>query len=235
MPSTVGGVLIFVTFLIPGFLSYLQRRRSVPQRRLSSLVEVATFVTVSAATNLAALLVFVAVRLITPRHTPNVEALFTKGMQYIDPRVGYMLAWALALLGVSSLLAVLVGRRVGFLGRLAPVIVDVSAWYQVFEDAPEGSRVFVGCDLSDGTYVSGYLSWYNTDVDEVADRDLVLAAPITVKAAGKSSRSAFSRIILSAREITRLSVSYLADVPADDATGIRSPAVGELPGGGANG
>jgi hypothetical protein len=210
VPSTVGGLVIFAAFLTPGFLNYIQRRGRVPQSTLSPLVEVATFLSISVATNIVAVGIFSLVRWAMPSHTPNVDLLITQGTRYLDPRPGYFAAWCFGVLLVSCTLAVLVGRWPGPLfGRLTPVIIDASAWYHVFDSAPKGYSVYVGCDLTDGTYVAGFLSWFNTDVDDSADRDLVLNAPIIVRAAGQQAETQFQRMILSARNISRVSVSYL--------------------------
>jgi hypothetical protein len=209
MPSTLGGLAIFVVFLTPGFLNYVQRRRRVPQRALSPLVEVSTFVSISVFTNLLALGLFALVRWITPDHSPNVEQMLTEGATYIDPRVGYIAAWSAGVLVVSCALAVLIGSGKLPFPELTPVIINTSAWYQVFESGPADAKVFVGCDMDDGSYISGYLDWYNTDVDEVADRDLVLAAPIEINAEGETTETGFPRMILSARNIERLSVSFV--------------------------
>ena len=215
MPTTVGGLIIFAVFLTPGFLNYLQRRRRAPQRSLSPLVELATFFSSSVATNFLTLGIFCLVRLITPQHTPNLALLVVQGSTYIDPRVGYVVLWALMLLALSCMLAVVVGIWPGRIGKfVTPLIVDASAWYYLFESAPVGSSVYLGCDLSDGGYVGGYLDWYNTDIDEVADRDLVLAAPITLKVEGKTSESEFERMILSARSIIRIYVTFVEETPA---------------------
>ena len=129
-----------------------------------------------------------------------------------------LLTWGTGLLMVSSVLATLLGmfgnRMTGRLGRvvtfLAPAIVDVSAWYRVFEESGPGTAVYVGCDLRDGTYVGGYLDWYSTDVAETADRDFVLGAPLTTRKGGKSSElPGFQRVVLSAREVERMYVAYV--------------------------
>jgi hypothetical protein len=219
MPSTLGGLAIFIIFLTPGFLNYVQRRRRVPQRALSPLVEVSTFVSISVLTNLLALALFAFVRWITPTHTPNVEQLLSQGATYVDPRVGYVAAWLAAVLVVSCVLAVLIGSGILPFPQLTPVIINTSAWYQVFESGPVDTKVFVGCDMYDGSYISGYLDWYNTDVDEVADRDLVLAAPIEITAEGHTTKSGFKRMILSARNIDGLSVSFIEGDDAEQTTG----------------
>jgi hypothetical protein len=213
MPSTLGGLALFVAFLTPGFLNYIQRRRRAPQRTLSPLVEIATFLSISVATNIAAVAIFSLVRLITPEHTPNVELLASRGASYVDPRLGYVALWGLGILALSCCMAVAVGVWPGPLRRLTPVIVDSSAWYEIFEAAPDGSAVYIGCDLADGSYVGGFLYWYNTDVDEVADRDIVLTGPIVTKIDGEERPYDFNKMILSARSILRIHVEYLKDVP----------------------
>jgi hypothetical protein len=214
MPTTLSGLAIFVVFLTPGFLNYIQRRRRVPQRSLSSLVEVATFLSISVLTNAAALGIFVAIRAITPDHTPNVEGLVTEGFKYVDPRIGYIVVWTIIVLGISCTLAVIIGIWPGPFRNLTPVIIDSSAWYYAFELGPEGSKVYLGCDMNDGSYIGGYLDWYNTDVDEVADRDIVLAAPIATRIDGHDVESDFQRVVLSARNIAKISVTFLAGAPA---------------------
>lgn len=209
MPTTLGGLGIFVIFLTPGFLNYILRKRRVPQRSLSSLVELSTFVSISVLTNLLALCVFALVRFVEPRHTPDIERMLIQGTSYIFPRIGYIVVWAAVILATSCTFALLIGLGIGPIARLTPVIIDASAWYQVFESGPEDALVFVGCDLNDGSYVSGYLDWYNTDIDEVSDRDLVLAAPITVKIGGNEEAYGFERMILSARNIARLNVAFV--------------------------
>jgi hypothetical protein len=100
MPSTLGGLVLFVVFLTPGFLNYIQRRRRAPQRALSPLVEVATFLSISVATNVVAVALFSVVRLATPAHTPNIEALVSMGSAYIDPRIGYLALWGFGIMAV---------------------------------------------------------------------------------------------------------------------------------------
>ena len=213
MPSTLGGLLIFVAFLVPGFLYFIQRRRLVPQKSVSTLVETATFTTVSLATNLVTAGLFAILRVFLPTHTPDLGKAILQGKAYVAPHLGYLLAWATGILFVSSSLALLLAlgpQRVRRLPKwLTPDIVQASAWYRVMNDeVPPGCQTFVGCDLRDGSYVSGFVDWFNTDVDEVAERDLALASPITVIRDGKSQTVEFPRLVISARDVVRLYVSY---------------------------
>lgn len=210
MPTTIAGVFLFVGFITPGFLNYLQRRKRTPQRQLSSLTELATFLSVSIAINLFVAGIFSLIRYFLPNHTPNVELLLSDGTKYIFPRVGYVALWSIFLFFLSCAIAVWVGIHPGKIGEfITPRKVDISAWYELFESAPTESQVYVGCDLNDGSYVGGLLLWYNTDIDEVVDRDLILVEPLTLKIDGEKSMSEFKNIILSARNISRIYVSYV--------------------------
>jgi len=235
VPSTVGGILLFVIFLVPGFLYYVQRRRWVEQKSESSLVETARLVSVSVLTNLLAVGVFAIVRWRLPKHTPDISSLTSEGWKYVWARPGYMLLWSLGLLLLSivfSLLIALLSRTKVNIRWLAPDIVQSSAWMHLFKDEvppisqpdqrsrkkpkrpkKEGLVPFVGIYLHDGTYVSGFVDWFSTEIDEVPDRDLILAAPITIRKGGRENETTFSRLIISAREVSRIFVSYLPPPP----------------------
>lgn len=121
-----------------------------------------------------------------------------------------MVLWSGFLLLCSCAIAVLIGIHPGTLGKIIiPLIIDSSAWYFTFEQAPQNSKVHLGCDLKDGSYIGGYLDWYNTNVDDDSDRDLVLIAPIILKVNGKEFSSEFQRTILSAREILKINVTFV--------------------------
>jgi hypothetical protein len=218
MPSTVGGLILFVVFLIPGFLYYVQRRRWVESKSESSLVETARFVSVSLLTNLLALGVFALIRNWFPNHTPDLVSLADGGWSYFWTEPGYLLSWGLFVLvvsGILSFLLALLSRSNVNVKWFAPDIVQTSAWQRMFKDMVSTKEMrdarnipFVGIDLRDGTYVSGYVDWFSTELDDVADRDLVLAEPIRVRRDGNEIRADFSRLVVSARDILRMYVSY---------------------------
>ena len=230
MPSTLSGLLIFVVVLTPGLLHYIQRHALSDQPQVSALVEAGTLTTVSLVTDLIAVGVFALIRWALPSHTPSPSALLLNGVDYAAPRLGYLILWATAVLALSCMLAILWARRPGFLAKVPifiPALIDTSAWVYEFEAAPEGTRVYVGCDLRDGSYVGGYLDWYNTNIEEVSDRDIALVAPITIRRtngdvlateSGETDQQVgeddgksldFGVVVLSARDIASLYVSYL--------------------------
>lgn len=214
MPTTSASLIIFLAFLLPGLAFFLQRRRSPVQLKLSALAETVSFFAVSMVTNVFAALLFALYRVLFSNHAPDVRKLVLDGRAYIAPRIGYLLGWGAIVLAVSVGLAVLLGRwstsAKGF-SRILPIQVDVSSWYRLFHDeAPEGNLVYVGCEMRDGIYISGYVDWYNTDRDDIPDRDLVLADPkIRVPDQQEPQESGFSRLVVSARDVVRLHVSYI--------------------------
>lgn len=218
MPTTVISLVIFIAFLLPGFVFFLQRGRSPTIPKPSPLVETISFFAVSLLTNMIAALVFGLIRIVFGHHTPDIRRLILDRSSYVAPRVGYLLGWGAVILAISVGLAFLLGWRSTLNGlsrravlKLFPVVVDVSAWYHLFQDeAPQGTKIYIGCDMRDGVYISGYLDWYNTDTDDVPDRDLVLAQP-EIRGSDQEEliASGFARIVVPARDIVRLHVSYL--------------------------
>lgn len=218
MPTTLSGLLILMVLVVPGLTHYVQRRARSPQRTLSPLVETAALVTASAACYSVVIVIFAAIRTLIPDHSPDLRRLFLERVRYSAPRLGYLIGWAMAAMLLATLLAYLLGGRVGPIGRVfrrfTPIIADASAWYHVFESGPDGSYVHVGCDMRDGAYVGGRPAWYSTEVDEKADRDLALAEPITFRPSGDARDRPLTvpRLIVSGRDVTRMLVSYI-DAP----------------------
>ena len=96
--------------------------------------------------------------------------------------------------------------------RFAPAIEHVSGWYHAFEtSAPKDTVIYVGCELLDGSYTAGRLAWFNTEPEDAPDRDLILAPPFTAldTEGGELKLPEEGRVILSAREIRRMDVTYL--------------------------
>jgi hypothetical protein len=222
VPTTLVGLLIFVAFITPGLLHYVQRRVLAPQRSLSPLVETATLASVSLAANFVTLLAFFLVRLALPSHTPDVGALLRDGDDYLIPRLPYIIGWSFGLLTLSCTLAVVAARwdwlRTSFVRLFAPVIVNESAWYHVFEEQPQdpaADQIYVGCDLQDGSYVAGILEWYSTETEDKPDRDLILGPPLLRRNRGQIDRLAgMQRLIVSAREITMMYVTWIEPAQA---------------------
>ena len=77
--------------------------------------------------------------------------------------------------------------------------------------------MYVGCTLSDGSYVSGLLRSWSKLADDTPDRDLVINGDIFFRPGGAEEGVVLPDVggaVLSARNIQLLTVSYLsADAP----------------------
>lgn len=182
------------------------------------------------ATNAIALVVFALFRSWQPAHSPDVRRIVLDGWEYSAERIGYLALWGAVLLGVSSALAYLLGARPNwietFSARFAPSIVDISTWYHVFEVGPTDHYVYVGCDLRDGSWIAGVLDFYSTEVAETADRDFAIAAPITFRPSDENEDreiQGFERAVISARDVVRLYVSYLPQIPDEKMPAVDTP------------
>jgi len=235
VPSTLLGLVIFVISLAPGLVYVLLHERGVPQRALSAFRETAFVVCVSLAANTAALVLFAAGRALVPGLTPDVGALVRDPTGYLVVNYVAVFWWSLGLLTVATALAAWVGsgkaRRL--LARvlrrlpsrfsrfrpdpdLRPHAAGVSGWWLAFNNMP-GTKVHLGCILNDGSFISGWLLSYSNQAEDISDRDLTLAGPIRFRSVGSEvtlDRPGVGAVVVSARNIALLLVSYVVKAPA---------------------
>lgn len=218
MPSTFASLVLYTFFLFPGYVAYVQRSRFGPTRSQSSLLEAVNLIFVSAVTNALALLTLLALRAWMPDRLPDLAEWIRQGRGYSESRLGELAAWSAIGLLLSCSYAYMVSLprvRGLFKNVFNPVVVDSSTWYHVFESVPPSDNgrnpyPYVECHLSDGTYVAGRLSWYSTEIDETADRELSLVAPPEEHQAERNGAvTGNSIVILSAREIRRMIVTWV--------------------------
>ncbi len=228
MPTTFPGLVIFVVFLLPGFISYVRRSRLDPARDLSPFMETANIVSVSVATNVAVLGLFGFIRWILPDHTPEPGRLVFETATYAEGRLGYLALWGVGLLVGSCALAALASTNtaMGVLRKVIPPIAVVeSAWSEMFETPPDDdpdARAYVGLQLTSGTYVAGNLWWYSTKREKVPDRELTLVGPLEVvrgEGTDKDHREPleeFDYATFSSRDIESLYLTWVKPDPSSD-------------------
>ena len=230
MPTTAVGLLIFIVLLAPGLTWVGYRSASRPVTKPTALRELGTIALVSVIWDVLALLLFGIVRVILPTHTPDVGALLRDSHRYLTAHGPYVFWWVAGLLAATCAAALTTARVAhSELGstilELGPVkaqqptgsVTTSPAWWLMFQDQPpDNTRVYVGVNLDDGTYLGGYLLSYSPNSDETADRDLVLSGTIDyVSADGKEKRAdlGVGAVIVSAHHIKYLTVSYVATPP----------------------
>lgn len=224
MLDPLSGLSIAVVLLIPGYVHYASRRNKVPAKSLSRAMEGMGLIVVAAAANAVTLGFLTALAQLPPirGHAPDLAHLLLDPRGYIlldNSRLLYVAGWTAVFVVLASALSAAFAYRVGPLKylskRLTPALGQFTAWYHAFEDnVPEDyDRIFLICELTDGGYAAGDLAWYSTQPEASPDRDLVLAAPLQVSRPGRDDPEVLheGRLVLSARDIRRIYVSYITD------------------------
>ena len=212
MPSTLAGLITFVSLLTPGFV-YLARLESrLPAKTYSTLRETAAVVTVSVATNAIVVGAFGIVRMFVPTLTPNVgEIIRTPGTYAKESYVSLGL-WSVGLLCASAALAAVAAVPPRWLEpcvrrlpkplaqtlkplvdkRHKPPIRPESSWGAAFRPDPSEwesehkeseTRVHVGIRTSDGSYLYGPQLSFNPQLEENKQRDLSIGSPVFIRTA----------------------------------------------------
>jgi hypothetical protein len=118
----------------------------------------------------------------------------------------------LVALGLFRRLLVAVFRRGGDIAGLAIHESQSSAWWIAFTQYPVTEAIpYVGCQLSDGSYVSGLLHAFSRDWEDLPDRDLVLLGPIRFRPAKAHHADVLEdvgMVVVSARNIAMMTVTY---------------------------
>ena len=220
MPSTLAGLLVAIYLLIPGYCYYVVRRRTVPTRPLSTAVEGANLVIVAMVANATTLGLY-GISQTVPwirTHSPDIVEILRETDNYLlesNSRLAYVGAWAWLLIVVASGLAVALAYQLGPIKHLSKpftkTLSDESVWHRYFlAEQPKNTYVYLQCDLIDGSHTAGKLVWYNTDLEDHPDRELVLSDPITtVGLNGDSWEHNDTLAILPAREIRQILVTYV--------------------------
>ena len=196
MATSVLAVVLLGLVASPGLLYREARQRRHPSSERRSGAENSLTLLVGTAATFVSLWVFAAVRWLLPDHTPDIGRLLSEPADYIKDHLPYLAVWSAGTYAAALALAfgsglVMPNRRSG--------IRDVSSWWLIFGDddqpklqwrlskrrsdveaeVPSLAHKYVGCELIDGSYLSGYIYAYSTEVEETPDRDIVLVASIT--------------------------------------------------------
>lgn len=213
MPNTLFSLAILVLLLIPGVVFVIQVDNRRPTRDLSSLRELVSIAAVGALCDFITLVLFGVLRILLPRETPDVGNIVRVGSAYVRLHFVTDAWWAVGLLAFSCGLAYALGR---FWPGVAGAVVSgritfTSSWWELFH-MHAGTRIFVGCELQDGSYISGYLLRYSTETDETPDRELSLTTPMYYRPlGGRESKplDGIGAVSIRASQIKFMTVSYI--------------------------
>jgi hypothetical protein len=177
IPQTVLSLVAFLFLVAPGILFELRRERRRPGRKETAFREAGRTALARLLFSVAAVLALLVAGRRWPTLLPDAERWLREGRRYCQAEYGVVVRFLLLELGVALLMAVLTDYAFG--ARQQPTIRPLSSWYRVFRtQLPAGTQPFVRLRVEDGTEYCGMLASYTADPD-LADRELVLAPPLT--------------------------------------------------------
>jgi hypothetical protein len=172
MPTTLLGLAILVALLGPGFCYTAGQERRYPAKPQTPFRDTVQIAAASIVFNAAALGVLWFLRGQYPHETPNIAKLVVDTHQYWVSHYILVASWA----GGTFLFACLLAFIAGNILPPSAGKFQESSWWKMFQEYPD-LRKWVGCELLDGSYISGELISYSPESDETENRELVLRDP----------------------------------------------------------
>jgi hypothetical protein len=213
MPTTLTGLVLFLTLLTPGFVYRRRHARDVPAYQRSALAETAAIVLVSLLADWVVGVAYALFAHLAPDAVPDLTKL-RDDPDYLTRNLLSVALWGAGLLGLATALAygLAVVRRVD-------ERAERPGWWWAFQAFParhrlheyQDSRIYVGCQLRDGSYVAGTLLTHSRLSVDSGDRDLLLRGEIRLRPSGAAASVALPDahvMIVSARDIVWMTVTY---------------------------
>lgn len=227
LPTTTVSLFVTIAFALPGYIFHRTALRRNPERTDTAVTEVLSVLFASIAIDTFVLLLLVAASAVLPVPKVNASGFISNPQGYAAKNLGVIAGWASTGFLLAVLLAFAAGLRPWQRWLPAPwrgraddrerhYQGQQSAWWRLFHDNP-GSRVYVGCTVDDGSYISGFLNSYSKVGTEHADREITLRAPVTYRLSEESKAVQLNNVgavVISARHIVVMTVTYVTP-PAD--------------------
>jgi hypothetical protein len=225
IPTTITGVILFVIFLVPGFIFTITRERHRPTRKLSAFRETSLAVFASVVAFAGGLLIVLVIAWINPGTLPFLQLMISNPTRFSRLHPLHTTAILLAFLLVTSAAATLLGSRPSqnawrrfrnWLRKLRKhSALDNSdpmgsSWWSLFEPFPEYEKI-VGLQLDDGTWIGGTLRSWSRQADENSDRDLILQEPLFLRPPGVVKEESLvnaGAVTVNAGRIRYMTVAY---------------------------
>jgi len=213
MPTTLTGLFLFVALLTPGFVYQRRRARNAPAYDRSAFAETAGVVVVSVLADWVAIVAFAIFAYAEPHVVPDLTRL--RGEPgYLTRNLLAVSLWSAGALGFATALAY--GLAVV---RKGDERAERPGWWWAFQTFPRkhrmhdyaDSKIYVGCQMRDGSYVSGTLLSHSRISAETGDRDLLLRGEIRLRPCGVATEVVLPDahvMIVSARDIVWTRVTY---------------------------
>jgi hypothetical protein len=215
IPSTFGGLVLLLVFLMPGLAYVLMNERHRPVRTRSAFRETAVVLLISGLAYVAlSVIVFAVTEAILPLRS-SVQLAFTNPVKEYGQHpevtaVCVLLAVLVATAGAGWSGSAAARRVVQKVLRRGPWVDPTSSsWWVMFDQSPDAAKI-VSVTLTDDTWLGGELYSWSRTAEETADRELVLRGPIHFRAAGAEEPVEIEEDLLtvSARQIRFITVKY---------------------------
>lgn len=230
VPSTVGAILAFAVFVVPGILFELLRQRRRPTLGRTTFEELTSIVLSSALFSALALAALVVVRIVDPRWMPNPAAWLHDSTGYMERQYRLIARTFVVEALLACLFVALVHRSLnkeGSRGYAARVVSRIDrwmrqdphqavgpfpVWWTVLRGlAPDQTATVVSVRTMDGRVFTGRVGAYTTS-GSGKDRDLALRTPIEVVRPGFATTTLpddiWRFLIVRAADIEEIAVRY---------------------------
>lgn len=177
MPTTVVGLLIFISIIAPGLSFVFVIESRLPKRRLSVFRETVSIAAIGLLCDATVVLAYVLLKNFQPSWGFDFGALVRNPTDYWSAQYGAILWTSVVALAIACILGATLGRFWN-----ASAFSESSGWWSMFKEAYEEvtgvESVLVFCELADDEFVVGALRSFNTDSIDNLDREIVLQAPL---------------------------------------------------------
>lgn len=217
MPTQPLELALYIFLLFPGFAFALIRSTHRPTINRSTFKETTTAVFVSAISLGIVIVPVSVVALFIPKLADIVRLIALEPATLLRETFGAALLAAAIGLVLTTLIGAMLGTE-----RVHNLLYtdrgsdrQASAWRNSFT-AINGAEVYVGIELTDGSWIEGTLYTYDLSGDDKPDRSLTITGPIQHRPNGVDSVAelkGYSLVVVSDRNIRFLTVSYRE--PAD--------------------
>jgi len=211
VPETLGALVAFLCFIVPGLVFELLRERRRPFIEETAFREASRIGLTSVLFTLVACLVLALVRALRPSWIADPSQWLRDGQKYAEQNLVLVVMTLVAVMTVAILFALLVDWlfRRSAPGRIAPG----SIWFSLFrEHRPEGATPWVHLRLSDETEIWGYAGDYTPD-QALENRELLVEGPeLQYRRKGATKNTplgTWSFISVRGADITWMKIQYI--------------------------
>lgn len=232
LPASVASLALFAALLIPGMIYTVRLERYAARPQPSQLRELVRVILSSILCGVVAIAIYIPCRIGFSGAVPSVQSWAAGGNHYWISHFKAIATTCATYFAVTCLVALALaeiqgraergGRHLEWVARISksflPNPIRPRSSWSVIADLYEAEKdppyVYVGCQMNDGSYVCGPLWTMNHKAEEDRDRDLVISAPILLRAAGSDRVVGLDTVhysILSASDVSRIDVTHIHD------------------------